>query len=386
MASVRITLDTRARKLDGTFPLKIVVSHHGLTAQHSLGISVRRDEWDANRRQIVGANKSFLNQVIGQHLTDWQRAILTLAPTGAFKNKTAIAVRDIIRQHLSPDDDAQPTFGDWYARFTDAHENTRTREIYRATWVQVERYDRHAHTRTFEEITKSWLDGFFRWCATTSPSINARNIHLRNIRAVFNDAIDNEITAAYPFRRFRITPVETAKRALTPDELRTIFTADTPDWQRRYFDAFRLSFLLIGINIADLCTLRPDNYHDGRITYHRRKTHKLYSVKVEPEAAEIINRNRGASLLLSWAENRTSYRKFADKVNHNLPDRVTTYYARHSWATIAALLDIPDDTISQALGHSPRNATTAIYIKRDTRKVDAANRRVIDFVLYGKID
>ena len=184
----------------------------------------------------------------------------------------------------------------------------------------------------------------------------------------------------------RHLPVETAKRALTPDELRVIFTADTPDWQRRYFDAFRLSFLLIGINIADLCTLRPDNYHDGRITYHRRKTHKLYSVKVEPEAAEIINRNRGASLLLSWAENRKSYRKFADKVNRNLPDRVTTYYARHSWATIAALLDIPDDTISQALGHSPRNATTAIYIKRDPRKVDAANRRVIDFVLHGKTD
>lgn len=40
----------------------------------------------------------------------------------------------------------------------------------------------------------------------------------------------------------------------------------------------------------------------------------------------------------------------------------------------------------QALGHSPRNATTAIYIRRDTRKVDAANRRVIDFVLHGKTD
>jgi integrase len=63
---------------------------------------------------------------------------------------------------------------------------------------------------------------------------------------------------------------------------------------------------------------------------------------------------------------------------------LTTYWARHSWATIAASLDVPDDTISLALGHSARNATTAMYIERDLRKVDAANRRIIDYVFNGK--
>ena len=63
---------------------------------------------------------------------------------------------------------------------------------------------------------------------------------------------------------------------------------------------------------------------------------------------------------------------------------LTTYWARHSWATIAASLDVPDDTISLALDHSARNATTVIYIERDLRKVDAANRRIIDYVFNGK--
>ena len=63
---------------------------------------------------------------------------------------------------------------------------------------------------------------------------------------------------------------------------------------------------------------------------------------------------------------------------------ITSYWARHSWATIAASIDIPDDVISLALGHSARNATTAIYIERDRRKIDEANRRVIDWVWYGK--
>jgi hypothetical protein len=59
-------------------------------------------------------------------------------------------------------------------------------------------------------------------------------------------------------------------------------------------------------------------------------------------------------------------------------------WARHSWATIAASLDIPDDTIALALGHAVANSTTSIYIERDRRKIDAANRRVIDWVLYNK--
>lgn len=385
MASVRVTLDTRAKKQDGTYPVKLTISHHGQSAHHSLGIYLRRDEWDERRRLVVVTpNKTFLNSVIMQHVTDWQNAILSLQPTGAFKGKSATQVRDIIRKYLSPEEKKPVTFGEWYKRFTETHENPRTRALYHATWVQVNRYDLNASQRLFEDITKSWLDGFFRWCASTSPSINARNIHLRNIRAVFNDAIDNEITTHYPFRRYKITPVATAKRNLSPDAIRKIFTEKVEPWKQRYYDAFCLSFLLIGINIGDLCLLKLENLNNGRITYNRQKTHRLYNIKVEREAQAIIERNHGETLLLSWAEGRTSYRQFAAKVNKFLPDKITTYFARHSWATIAAELDIPDDVISQALGHAARNSTTAIYIERNIRKVDEANRRVIDWVLYGK--
>ena len=61
------------------------------------------------------------------------------------------------------------------------------------------------------------------------------------------------------------------------------------------------------------------------------------------------------------------------------PD-ITAYWSRHTWATIAASLDIPIETISAALGHFYGSPTTAIYIAFDQRKVDDANRRVIDYV------
>ena len=61
------------------------------------------------------------------------------------------------------------------------------------------------------------------------------------------------------------------------------------------------------------------------------------------------------------------------------PD-LSSYWARHTWATIAAELDIPKETISAALGHEIGSSITSIYIRYDQKKVDEANRKVIDYV------
>ena len=65
---------------------------------------------------------------------------------------------------------------------------------------------------------------------------------------------------------------------------------------------------------------------------------------------------------------------------------LTSYWARHSWATIASELDIANETIAEALGHEYGNRITNIYIRKNQKKVDIANRKVLDWVLYGKID
>ena len=59
---------------------------------------------------------------------------------------------------------------------------------------------------------------------------------------------------------------------------------------------------------------------------------------------------------------------------------ISSHWAKHSWATIAAELEIPIETISTALGHKIGSGTTAIYIKFNQRKVDDANRKVIDYL------
>ena len=128
-----------------------------------------------------------------------------------------------------------------------------------------------------------------------------------------------------------------------------------------------LMFYLIGINGIDLFHIKQIT--DGRIEYKREKTGKLYSIKVEPETMEIINRYKGNKFLLNTLEtNDYNYRKYMAAMNRGLqklgnferkglggkkirdilfPD-ITSYWARHTWATIAHKIGISKDVISLA--------------------------------------
>lgn len=143
------------------------------------------------------------------------------------------------------------------------------------------------------------------------------------------------------------------------------------------------------MNTVDLYQMEEPRV--GRVEYRRQKTGKLYSVKVEPEAAAVIERRRGENHYLDYSDRYVSSEALTRAVDRQLKKilpGLSMYYARHTWATVAASIDIPVDTISRALGHSYTTgaAVTSIYIEFDTKKVDAANRRVIDYVLYDKKD
>lgn len=293
------------------------------------------------------------------------------------------------------------TFVKHYEQFMESKTNRGTRGVYKHTLDRIRAFDKNVDNKMFEDIDLKWLTDFEAFCAKTACK-NARNIHLRNIRAVFNNAIDYGITTAYPFRRFKIRPEATRKRSMAVEELRRLFDYPVEDYAEIYRDMFRLIFMLVGINSVDLHGLKSIT-RDGRIEYKRAKTGRLYSIKVEPEAREIINKYRGKNGLLCIADRWIDSRNFRHQCNKALQkigqverkgrggkktitaefEGVTTYWARHTWATIAASLDIPKDTIAAALGHGG-DTVTDIYIDFDQKKVDAANRRVLDWVLYGK--
>ncbi|MBR5117911.1 MAG: site-specific integrase [Muribaculaceae bacterium] len=415
MANIRLFLDTRRIDQSGLSQLKVALSQNRKTAYISLDVRLTSDQWDKTKSLVVKhPDKKKLNVLLADKVKQLERTILYLSDLGRLKGLDAIGIKSEIEKNMYPEryemkeqkvqvERDKKLFANRFLSFAECKKES-TKEIYMHTYKRMVAFmetEQKLHRLSFEDITREWLTRFDLFLSKTSPSKNARNIHLRNIRAVFNEAIDDEITTFYPFRRFKIRPVATRKRNLKVDDLRTLFNYPCEEHAANYLDIFKLMFMLIGINCVDLTHLKE--IRDGRIEFYRAKTSRLYSIKVEPEALEIIERHRGKKYLIDILDRWKNYKDFNLKMNRTLKKigpvervglggkkvydplfpEITTYWARHSWATIAASLDIPRDTIAHALGHG-NNTVTDIYIDFDQEKVDIANRKVLDWVLYGK--
>ena len=267
------------------------------------------------------------------------------------------------------------------------------------------------------EITPSLLN---KWVAAITGK-RAPSLYLTQLRAVhnrakleFNDEDANIIRIpGSPFKHIEFPKMPIVeKRSITVEQLRAI--AALPDSHNRTpnhtnrrdmaRDVFILSFLLCGMNAADLYECPP--IVDGRITYNRKKTRTrrrdraLISIEVPPEALPIIARwaaKPGKGLAFRFADIYATVGNFRHAIGSGLQavqhdagidgQTLQYYAARHTWATIAANdvgLDI--HTVGEALNHvDDATAVTSLYIRKDWRRIDRANRAVLDFAnLPGK--
>lgn len=410
MASIKLYFDKRAQRKDKKCPLKVGISTRGGYALIGINVLLLPEQWDTSFNKVVKhPNKLFLNNYINRHILDIETVLLKLTESGEIQSMSIQAVKKRIEESLQPEDVEEASkrllFVDRFQMFMNDKANPRTKELYQSTLNRISAYAK-LDTLTFEDITVSWLKDFDKFLALSAPSQNARNIHFRNIRAVFNSAIDDDLITCYPFRKFKIKGKETPKRSLLVEQLCSLRDYPCEEHQIKYRDIFMLSFYLIGINIIDLCHLKHKSVVNGRVEYYRAKTGKFYSVKIEPEAAEILKKYKGETYLLNILDRYSNYKDYAQKLNNNVREigemnwvekrikgkrrmvkernpllpAITTYWARHTWATIAHKVGISKDVISMALGHEFGQKVTGIYIDLDMEKVDEANRLVIDYV------
>lgn len=288
----------------------------------------------------------------------------------------------------------------YFEEFMETKTNESTRGIYETTRKRLVMYDEKA---LIDDIDRRWLDGFLAHEIMRGRKMNGIAIDFRNMRAVFNWAIDNEETKNYPFRKFTIKTERQKFLYLSIEEMREYRDIEVEDFMEKYRDMFLLGFYLIGINLSDLLELPANAIKHGRIVYRRKKTGRLYDIKVEPEALEIINKYHGTKHLVRFLDDGTKLSSFKRQLGDYikrigkvelvknrrgalikkqlkpLHDDIVWYTARRSWATIAASLDIPKEVIGKALGHSEWDSTTTdLYINFDNRKIDEANRKVIN--------
>ena len=401
MITLRFYLDVRAVKAGETAPVKLSVHRDSKRAFIGTGVRVKPEQWDKGLQRVRRRpDAGVLNARMKTLMERVENLVWDLHGQGRFRGLSVTEIKDVLVSEMDPEKqarkDAKITLSSMMQTAVECHHG-RTRELYEYTQRRLRTWLEGDYEKVLpEDVTRSWLERFDAFLAQTSPKRNARNIHFRNIRAAFNRAIDDGLITCYPFRGFKLRPESTAKRSLSLVQIRKIINAELPEWMRIYRDLWVLSLCLRGINYVDLYHLeRIDD--DGFVRYSRSKTHRPYAVKVEPEAMELINRYRGRRQLLVMRDTHCDYRSSYYQMRRGIKavrdalnaindgvhiDKLTTYFARHSWATLCSNLDIPKETIAAGLGHGG-NSVTDIYIDFDMKKVDAANRKVLDYV-FGK--
>ena len=247
-----------------------------------------------------------------------------------------------------------------------------------------------------ENLNKEIMESYEAWLRQRGLSPNTISFYARILRAIYNRAVEEEMTEnRKPFKRVFTGIEKTVKRALPMSIIRKIKKLDLTlcpkmDYAR---DMFLLSFMLRGMSLIDMAFLRKKDLKNGHVTYRRRKTGQLLTIQWTPEMQEIIDKYpaNNTEYLLPIIRNPDavplySYRNMGYYINRQLklianqlelPMPLTMYVARHSWASAAKARGIPISVISEGMGHDSE-LTTQIYLASlDTSVVDRANSILI---------
>ena len=229
----------------------------------------------------------------------------------------------------------------------------------------------------------------------TNVARNSSSFYMRNLRTVYNMAIEQQLTPQRtPFAHVYTGIDKTVKRALSISQIRQLKNADLTDnpAQALARDMFMFSFYTRGMALADMANLTTANLRNGYLVYRRQKPRQELHVKWEPCMQEIVDRYPRQSpfllpLIKSEEDKRDQYKLTQQRVNHNLkklserlglPHPLTMSMARHSWASIANSKDIALSVIGEGLGYNS-DTTTRLYLAQiDTSQVDRANKKILN--------
>lgn len=227
-------------------------------------------------------------------------------------------------------------------------------------------------------------------------SRNSSSFYMRALRAIYNRAVEQGITNDnHPFKYVYIGVDRTVKRALQLHDIKKISSLNLTAKRRQAFarDLFMFSFYTRGMSFVDMAYLKKSDLRYGVLTYRRRKTGQQLQIKWEKCMQAFIDKwgTGTADFLLpiitcEKKDCRLQYQSAMSYMNIllkqvgamagvNIP--LTTYVARHSWASIARSRNIPLSVISEGMGHDSER-TTQIYLSSlESSVIDRANRLVI---------
>ena len=392
MASISLKLDRRRATARGLYPIQFLLSSKGKVTTIGTGVNIRPEHWNGEVNKAVlpkCPNARAINESIESLFFKYTNTLRNLENDGKLVGKSVTEIKKLLVEVRSGS--SKESLTDYFSRYAESRRTEKSREVYQYTLKTIRAFDNEEVP--FEKVNVIWLKAFDAHLEKQGVGINTRAIHFRNLRAVFNSAINEDLIGLeyYPFRKFKIASSRKDKEALTEEQLQRLIAYDTPySFRRTARDLFLLSLYMCGMNLVDLYHL--DRLREGRAHFVRTKTSvkniNPVSILVQPEAAEIIARYAGAEHVLRFIEERATYDTFIHQVQRALRhiakelgiEGLTFYWARYTWATLADKLGISEKEISKGLGHVDTSIAGKFYISYDWTKVDRANRTVLDYI------
>lgn len=403
-ASVSVVCYKSKTLSNGESPLMLQVSKSGKRKYQSLGISIKPRYWDFTRNKPKPncPNKDYIQKIILDKQTELQQRMLELNSEQKEYTTTTLLNDENKKFELK-------TVSEFYQELIEEYRvNNKcgNRLIYKSSYNSLEVFTNDKLDIPFSAIDITWLNKYERWLRSKGNEETTMSLMFRTLRSTYNKAIKAKCArkSEYPFDEFKINKfdVSTQKRAIAKTEVLK-FTKDVrPIGKRQYIqlskDIFMFSYLCGGINFTDIANLTKANIIEGkRLHYIRQKTGKLIKIGLSEEAMKIIERyateSKGylfpilnANLHKTPLQKQNRIHKILGKVNINLKliaaqlgveGNLTTYVARHSFASVLKKSGVNIALISEALGHSDI-ATTQIYLDSfDNEQIDAAMKNLL---------
>ena len=258
---------------------------------------------------------------------------------------------------------------------------------------------------SFQEVTPIFLEKYEVYLRGNGNQDGGIAFKMRELRSIINKAITRKIIPLelYPFREYKLSKLKSnpAKKALTREEFKMIRDVNLEDhpYLRDSYNYFLFSIYTRGMNFQDMMLLKWSNIQNGRIHYTRSKTKGKFNLEIIENAQTILDYYKAQNRLTEYVfpillkegltQQQIFYRKskVLKRYNKNLKElaelaglnkKLTSYVARHSFATILKMSGTSVEKISEMMGHSDVQVTMSYLRSFDNEILDLENRKFQD--------
>ncbi len=263
------------------------------------------------------------------------------------------------------------------------------------------------------KLSPTVLKRFENFLRQRNCSWNTVSTYIKTVRSVYHRAVDRKYIRYVPrlFEHVYTGTRADRKKALEASDIsslvreteRSLQGGTLPNAQQKTRIFFVLMFMLRGIPFVDLAYLHKRDLQGNILSYRRRKTGRALTVSLTPEAMQMVrmvaNRNPDSPICFPFCRARKVRKRHTGNTSRHsgafnqrlavlrqclgMQSALSTYAARHTWATMAYHCEIHPGIISEAMGHSSITVTETYLKPFSNRKIDEANQRVISFVRSG---